>query len=366
VKSASPERGPDSNGWYNHPVKINFSGDDATSGVSGCTSPTYSGPDSGNATVEGSCSDYAGNASGSLKYTFAYDATPPQVGGAKTSRQPDVNGWFNHPVDVTFEGSDAASGIDGCTTLTYKGPDTAAGVKGTCKDKAGITAPEVVAPLKYDSTPPKLTAVLAVVSGDRAVVRWYASKDAQTFVVERFPGKGKARKSVVFRGKLRTFTDHALRAGVRYRYRVTAVDEAGNAVVKAAVARSGSLPAKAKGAAKPGARPKAKPKSKPAASGPLMSPPDGAYVEAPVLLRWRAVPKATYYNVQIRDAKGNKILSIWPASSRLLVPRHWVFDGVSHTLAPGQYRWDVWPGFGLRSSAKYGAHLVTGHFVVTR
>ena len=30
-------RGPDANGWYNHAVTVGFSGNDATSGVAGCT-----------------------------------------------------------------------------------------------------------------------------------------------------------------------------------------------------------------------------------------------------------------------------------------------------------------------------------------
>jgi hypothetical protein len=71
-------RGPDANGWYNHPVAGTFSGDDATSGIASCTSSTYSGPDSENASVGGACTDNAGNHnSGSV--SLKYDATPPKL-----------------------------------------------------------------------------------------------------------------------------------------------------------------------------------------------------------------------------------------------------------------------------------------------
>ena len=37
------------------------SGSDATAGLAGCSSTTYSGPDNPSATVNGSCTDKAGN-----------------------------------------------------------------------------------------------------------------------------------------------------------------------------------------------------------------------------------------------------------------------------------------------------------------
>ena len=43
---ALPTRPPDHNGWYTHPVSFAFNATDATSGVSGCTNTTYTGPSS--------------------------------------------------------------------------------------------------------------------------------------------------------------------------------------------------------------------------------------------------------------------------------------------------------------------------------
>ncbi|HXV93320.1 MAG TPA: hypothetical protein VD813_08495, partial [Pseudonocardia sp.] len=78
--SGGPSRGPDANGWYTKPVSFSFTGDDGTSGVASCTSGTYSGPDGGNITVSGSCTDNAGN-TGSTSLTIKYDSTAPTVTG---------------------------------------------------------------------------------------------------------------------------------------------------------------------------------------------------------------------------------------------------------------------------------------------
>jgi hypothetical protein len=74
--TGTPERRPDANGWYNRPVSVSFAGSDATSGIESCTSAVYSGPDSANASVTGSCRDQAGNTA-SRSLSFKYDATAP-------------------------------------------------------------------------------------------------------------------------------------------------------------------------------------------------------------------------------------------------------------------------------------------------
>jgi hypothetical protein len=74
-----PSRPPDASGWYNKPVTIAFTGTDATSRLAGCSSTAYSGPDNGNASVAGTCTDNAGNV-GRATYGFPYDSTPPTLG----------------------------------------------------------------------------------------------------------------------------------------------------------------------------------------------------------------------------------------------------------------------------------------------
>jgi hypothetical protein len=78
VTTASPQRAPDANGWYNHPVAFTFSGSDGGSGIAGCSQATYGGPDNASAAVGGSCRDRAGNV-GSNSFGLRYDATPPAL-----------------------------------------------------------------------------------------------------------------------------------------------------------------------------------------------------------------------------------------------------------------------------------------------
>ena len=84
--SASAERRPDRNGWYSAPVRVSATGSDALSGIASCSSSSYSGPDTGGATIETNCRDNAGNSSSSASVTVRYDATPPAVSAAAERR----------------------------------------------------------------------------------------------------------------------------------------------------------------------------------------------------------------------------------------------------------------------------------------
>ena len=53
VTGGNPARDANANGWYNQAVDIAFAGADRVSGVQGCTSATYGGPDSAAASVTG-------------------------------------------------------------------------------------------------------------------------------------------------------------------------------------------------------------------------------------------------------------------------------------------------------------------------
>ena len=72
--------------------------------------------------VTGSCTDNAGN------YRIDHDDDQVRRDAARPSRRsparaPDANGWYNHPVDVAFRGTDGGSGVIECSpTVTYKGP----------------------------------------------------------------------------------------------------------------------------------------------------------------------------------------------------------------------------------------------------
>jgi hypothetical protein len=323
------QRGPDSNGWYNHAVNASWSGSDGNSGIAGCDTKTYSGPDGANASISGGCQDVAGNRA-SRALPLSYDASPPQITGANPDRVPDFGNWFLNPVTLTFAGSDATSGVARCDQVAYSGPDGAqAGVTGGCTDKAGNVATTSV-PIAYDANAPALTPKAA--SGDTvATLTWKTSSDTQSVVITRKPGPSKP----VYQGDAAKFEDRHVRNGTRYTYTLTATDEAGHTTTASAKARP---------------------------TAQLISPRPFARLKAPPLLRWKRVHKARYYNVQlyrvVRGAKGKtvrrKILSGWPVKPRLRLHSAWRYNGHWHRLAPGTYLWYVWPGYGQRSQRRFG------------
>jgi hypothetical protein len=177
--TATPVRGSDENGWYNHALTVTYSGTDEISGLAGCDpAESYSGSDSPSATLTGTCSDKAGN-SASGSYSFKYDATAPANVSAAAARTPDHNDWYNHAVTITWNGQDVTSGIASCTSTTYSGPDNAAAsADGHCTDQAGNASADVAFSFKYDGTAPVVTA-----TPDRAADHdnWYNHALTVTF-----------------------------------------------------------------------------------------------------------------------------------------------------------------------------------------
>ena len=125
--AAAPARPPDHDGWYNHPLAVQWSGSDALSGIASCTSANYGDPaPAGPAVLAGGCTDQAGNSSDPLAFDLDYDETPPvfarfgltaldgkvalrwRVSGAthvNVSRSPGIGG---SPTSVLYDGSAAA------------------------------------------------------------------------------------------------------------------------------------------------------------------------------------------------------------------------------------------------------------------
>jgi hypothetical protein len=334
--SASFARGADSNGWYNHAVSFGGSGSDGLSGMSGCSSGTYSGPDTGSASVSVSCTDQAGN-TGSASLPLKYDATAPSIDPPTFDRPPDANGWYNHPVRITFSGNDNASGVS-CSSTTYSGPDRPdAAVTGTCVDGAGNSSPAAGSPaFKYDSTPPKLLSVEVKTNDKFVSLTWTASSDTASVQVARTPGMAGPDPSTVYTGLASSYEDRNVQNKVKYTYTITGTDQAGNTVVDTVTV----IPAAA-----------------------LYSPAPGAVVHRPPTLAWRPVRQATYYNLQL-FRKGRKVLSAWPVKPRYRLSRVWAFHGRKFKLVRGTYEWRVWPGLGKRAAHKYGALLGHSTFVV--
>src|SRR5829696_801442 len=264
------------------------------------------------------------------------DRTPPRVLAPHPSRTPDYNGWFNHPVDLAFAGSDATSGVASCSSLIYAGPEGAGvPVRGTCRDVAGNVGARSF-PINYDATPPSAPFVDAKPGNRRVALGWFPPPDAEASEVVRF-APGSPPVSVFF-GQAGGYTDRGLRNETRYRYSVSVIDRAGNR----AQSQVSAVPSASK----------------------LLSRPPGARLRPPPLLTWQPVRRATYYQVQLHRER--KVLSAWPRKSQLQLRRKWRFRGKRFRLAPGRYRWYVWPGFGRRAAHRYGRSLGSSTFRVIR
>ncbi len=168
--NVSADRGPDAGGYYNHSFTATWTGNDATSGIASCTSTTYSGPDTTAGSINGACTDEAGNTSGNVAFNFMYDGTAPIITFVNRTA-PNANGWNNTDVTVNWSCADAISGVVSPTvsqTLTTEGANQSA--TGTCTNNAGNTATDTQTGINIDKTGP--TAVLTF-TGTAGTNGWF-------------------------------------------------------------------------------------------------------------------------------------------------------------------------------------------------
>jgi hypothetical protein len=324
--------------WYSAPsVTLQWAWGSGGMISSGCQNGTFTAE----GRVQRSCAiTYPDGGSASNPVWIGIDRTPPAVVGMQPDRPPDHGGWFNHPVGVSFLGSDAVSGIRSCSSTVFGGPEGAGvAVGGICTDHAGHSAGGAFG-INYDATPPPAPAVSALPGDGRVALNWTPSPDSQAEVLRT---GGDEPAAVVYRGPGGAYTDGSLRNERRYRYVVTLTDQAGNRAAGDAAA----VPTASK----------------------LLLPSEGERVDraeepAPLLV-WKRVRRARYYNVQL-FREGDKILSAWPERNRLQLKREWRYRGKVYHLLPARYCWRVWPGFGKRAERRYGKQLGRSCFRVTR
>jgi large repetitive protein len=237
----------------------------------------------------------------------------------------------------------------GETVVRYVGVD-ASGNTATMTTTITIVPPpppgQRVPPPPAPDPPPGNVSSLRATPGNRLVrLRWNAPADQDVARYAAFRSERNGTPSQVYSGAARTFTDRGLVNGTEYRYIVVAYDRAGNRSVGVAVLATPQLPM-------------------------LLLPRDGARLTRPTVFSWRRVADARFYNLQLFRATGpgrlQKVLSVWPVTNRFALQSSWKFGGRTFRLTPGTYRWYVWPGFGSRADAQYGALLGQRSFVVSR
>jgi hypothetical protein len=325
-------------GWYRSTVTVNWSVSDPESVIlstTGCNATTFTNDTTG---TQVTCSAVSDGGTTTVSKTMKVDKTPPAVSGLP-DRAPNPSGWYTAPLAVSFSGTDATSGIAGCSSAIYGGPDNAAAsASGSCTDAAGNVAGATHS-FKYDATAPSFSSVQTK-PGNRSVqITWRASSDTRFVEILRAPGRGAQGETVVHRGSTTGYRDSGLTVGRKYEYRLRGFDEAAN---------------------------RAEQVIKLVATGALLSPAPGARVSLKALptLVWTPVKKTSYYNLQLM--RGKRVLSAWPVRPGFQLRRTWIYRGRRYRLSPGVYRWYVWPGRGPLSAGRYGRLLGSSTFVVTK
>jgi len=383
------------NGWYVSPVKVQIT----STGAGTCPNAIITFTTSSD-TFQ--CTD-DGIQLGPLQFNI--DSTPPTVTSVSPDRAADHDGWYTHPVNVAFSGSDSGSGIASCTSTTYSGPDgTAGSASGTCRDKAGNVSSPASFAVKYDATPPTATATpgrkpttagwynhtvsvafagtdgTSGVASCTAPVR-YAGPDTAAGTItgtctDQAGNQGSATLQLKYDSTPPHISDVATSVasgGVTVSWRssggmaATVLRSPGRGKAKVSIVYHGPASSYRDRSIKKGvvyhytvattdpagndARVKVATTLRLA-----LTPAAGAVVHPGDALTWVSAPGATYYNVQLfRGA--TKILTAWPVTARFRLPRAWTFAGHRQKLTHGTYKWYVWPGHGARAAARYGRLL---------
>jgi hypothetical protein len=176
------------------------------------------------------------------------------------------------------------------------------------------------------------------VSYGKLSLTWAPAAGTDHVVVLRSTKAKHVASTQVYRGAGTRYVESKFVNAQYHAYRITSYDKAGN--VSAAV--DVTIPASAL----------------------LLAPADRIKIRSAPTFRWRAVRKASYYNVQLWR-NGEKILSTWPKGTKLKLSRTWTYNGRRHKLKQGRYVWIVWPGFGAPSKGVYGQPLGQASFLVS-
>jgi ELWxxDGT repeat protein len=154
TSSRSPQ--PNANGWNNTDVTVSFACADDLAGVASVTPPQPITSQGAGQSRTGTCTDLAGNAASTNESGINIDKTPPVISGTRTPG-PNSAGWNNTDVTVSFNCSDALSGVSSVTapqTISTEG--TSQSRSGTCTDMAGNASSTTVSGINIDKTPPTI------------------------------------------------------------------------------------------------------------------------------------------------------------------------------------------------------------------
>jgi hypothetical protein len=315
--------------------------------VQPCTSPRpFDSLSDGSHTFAVQATDAVGN-TGEASYTWTIDATAP---AAAISEKPS-NPSNSRAASFTFTASEPSSfecQLDGGSFQACGSPASYQGLgDGTHTfavrptDAAGNTGAASSHGWRIDGTAPETTIGSGPRSGTTALSGTFTFSASE-------PAAFECKLDSAAFAPCTSPKSHAGLSRREHTFAVRAIDAAGNPDPTPAIHRwtIAAAPRRA------------------ATTSALLAPRAGARVTSPPLLVWRRAARASYYNVQLYRGRV-KMLSSWPVRTRLQLRARWTYLGRQRQLAPGAYRWYVWPGYGRPSARRYGRLLGQSTFTVT-
>jgi hypothetical protein len=157
--SVSAAPAPNGAGWNNTNATVTFTCGDSLSGLASCTPAQNVTTESAAQVISGTAVDNAGN-SASASRTLNIDKTPPTI----TSHVPvpNVNGWYNAPVTLSWACADTGSGVASCPAPHIFAVDGAnQSTTGTATDIADNSTTTTATGINVDQTAPVISASIA-------------------------------------------------------------------------------------------------------------------------------------------------------------------------------------------------------------
>ena len=161
--------------WSKGNVDVDFQcADQGGSGLASCTGDATVSIEGADQKITGTATDGAGNTA-TDNALVSIDKTAPTISGSKDRAANDA-GWYNDDVTVSFDATDALSGVSAKTAAKILVQGANQSVTGTATDAAGNSASATVSGINIDKTAPVLNGSFASGwhTGD-VTVRWTCS-----------------------------------------------------------------------------------------------------------------------------------------------------------------------------------------------
>src|SRR3984885_6108558 len=150
--TATTTPSPNTAGWNNSPVTVTFSCSGGTGGIASCSAPVTVSTEGANQVVTGTAVDQSGQTATASAH-LNIDLSPPTLTPA-LSPAPNVAGWNNSNLTVSFQCKDSLSGVASCPApvpVNTEGLTTVQSQPAT--DLAGNSATSSLL-VRLDKTPP--------------------------------------------------------------------------------------------------------------------------------------------------------------------------------------------------------------------